>query len=137
MNENPYQPPSDPPSPVGEKRVGYDQLKRIAHSQKAIVICVGFVLGAMVGELVVPSSWQGILRFGLGISLLLGTICLMVQGVRLYGVALGLILAVFALSPYTVLVVLLLLHFKANRVLKQHGIKVGWLGANLCQLEDT
>ncbi len=137
MTENPYQPPSDPTPPVGAKRYGPDQLKRIAHFQKAIVICVGLVLGATVGELVVPGSWQGSFRFGLGFSLLLGTICLMVQGVRLYGVALGLLLAVFALSPYTVLVVLLLLHFKANRVLKQQGIKVGWLGANLYQFEDT
>lgn len=51
--------------------------------------------------------------------------------VKVYGVGLGILLGVLSLAPCISLIVLLLVNGKATSVLRQNGIKVGLMGADL------
>ena len=53
---------------------------------------------------------------------------------KTYGSGLGILLGVLCLLPLVGLLVLLAVNGKATRVLKQNGIRVGLLGADLSSI---
>jgi hypothetical protein len=53
---------------------------------------------------------------------------------HLYGRATGIVLGVLTLIPVLGIITLLVLNAKATSTLRQHGVKVGLLGADLSEL---
>ena len=66
--------------------------------------------------------------------LVLGAVFVFLLSIKIYGTGLGIVLGILSLVPLVGLVVLLIVNGKATGVLKQNGIKVGLLGANLSQV---
>jgi hypothetical protein len=54
--------------------------------------------------------------------------------IKVYSTGVGVLLGILTLVPCIGLIVLLIVNGKATGILKQNGIKVGLLGANLSQI---
>jgi len=65
---------------------------------------------------------------------IVGAVCVFLLAIKVYGTGLGILLGILSLVPCVGLVILLIVNGKATGVLKQNGIKVGFLGANLSSI---
>ena len=72
---------------------------------------------------------MGILVVGI-----VGTVFVFRLAIRVYSTGVGILLGVLTLIPCISLIVLLVVNGKATAILKQNGIKVGLLGANLSEV---
>jgi ABC-type enterochelin transport system permease subunit len=71
----------------------------------------------------------GVLFIGLA-----GTVFVFLLAIKVYSTVVGVLLGFLALIPFIGLLVLLIVNGKATRTLKQKGIAVGLLGADLSQI---
>ena len=134
MSENPYQSPSAEPQVVGVKSGSREDLRSVAKYQKGILVCILIYLIAVFGQFAVPEEARAIVRFGvLGVGLV-GTVFVFLLAIKVYNTVVGVLLGILTLVPCVGLIVLLVVNGKATAVLKQNGIKVGLLGANLSQI---
>ena len=133
MSENPYQ------SPVTAEVVGVvsgrrEDLRSVAVYQKGILVCILIYLIAVFGQFVLPAELRLFLGIGILVLGLAGTIFVFLLAMKVYNVALGILLGILALIPCIGLLVLLMVNGKATAILKQNGIKVGLMGANLADV---
>ena len=134
MSENPYQSPSAEPQVVGVKSGSREDLRSVAKYQKGILVCILIYVIAMIGRFAVPEEARTIIGLGvLGVGLV-GTVFVFLLAIKVYNIWVGVLLGILALVPCIGLLVLLVVNGKATSVLKQNGIKVGLLGANLSQI---
>ena len=135
MSQNPYESPSTEPQVVGVKSGSREDLRSVAKYQKGILVCILIYLIAMICQFAVPAD---VLRtiIGLGILVigLVGTVFVFLLAIKVYSTGVGVLLGVLTLVPCIGLIVLLVVNGKATGILKQNGIKVGLLGANLSQI---
>jgi hypothetical protein len=66
--------------------------------------------------------------------LVAGTTLVFLLAIKVYGTRVGILLGILTLIPLVSLIVLLRVNAKATSVLRQNGIKVGLLGADLSQI---
>jgi len=146
MSENPYQ----SPRAVEEAAVGVlsgsrDDLRKVAKYQKGVIlsllatilsaVAVGGLRGAVADA---PNLVLGILilvmalvYFGAAIA---GTVFVFLLALKVYGTGAGVLFGIAALIPCVGLLALLRINAKATSVLKQNGIRVGFLGANPAEI---
>lgn len=131
MNENPYQPPQANPTAVGILSGTRDDLRSVAKSQKGILVCILIYLVAVFAQFALPLEVRPLVGIGVLLVGLVGAVFVFMLAIKVYGTGLGIVLGILSLVPCIGLIVLLVVNGKATGVLKQNGIKVGLLGANI------
>jgi hypothetical protein len=101
--------------------------------QKAMLLCLLAQIALFVLQFVVPGIRPilglAYLAVGITAAVFVFMLCLTV-----YNTAVGIILGILTLIPLIGLFVLLVVNGKATKLLQEHGIKVGLLGANASQI---
>jgi hypothetical protein len=131
MSENPYQSPMTPPTAVGVLSGSREDLLRVAKYQKVVLVCILIYLVAVIGRLALPLQLQSVVVLGVLVAVLVGAVFVFLLAIKVYGTVLGIVLGILSLIPLVGLLVLLMVNGKATSVLKQNGIRVGLLGADL------
>jgi uncharacterized membrane protein len=134
MNENPYQSPSAESHVVGIKSGNREDLKTVAKYQKGILFCILIYLIALIFQFAIPSEFRFIIGLGVLVAVLVGTVFVFLLAIKVYSTAVGILLGILTLVPCVGLIVLLMVNGKATGILKQNGISVGLLGADLSQI---
>lgn len=144
-NANPYEAPAaevaaqgnDPSPPIADRRAVGD-LRLIARFQQAIQ----FVILAQFG-LIAYQFFGDAPAFSPIVSLvvsLIGWICMLLLSLRLYSIPVAILFALAMLVtapliPLIAVIVLVVVNSKATRVLRQHDIRVGLVGARLADIQ--
>ena len=131
MSINPYQPPQYPAPAVGVLSGSREDLRSVAKFQKGILVCILFQLVAIIGQLALPPDIGLLISIAVLVVGIASGAFVFMLAIKVYGTGLGVLLGVLSLVPCIGLIVLLIVNGKATSVLKQNGIKVGLLGANL------
>jgi hypothetical protein len=131
-----------PRRPVDEAvRMSREDLRTVAWAQKIIILCIlgnlgtaplRFALGSLPPELQ-SLSVLGLVVYYLAVCLT-ATACVFMMAVKVYGTGAGVVLGLLTLIPAVGLIVLLIVNAKATTIIKQNGIRVGLLGANMSDL---
>ena len=142
MTENPFDAPDavEPaPSAVGVLTGDREDLRKVAKYQKGILLCILAYLGAVASIFLMPKVvpfemlWLVVPLLGLAILgiAVTGAVFVFLLSIKVYGVGLGVFWGVLSLIPPIAIFALFAVNQKATGVLKQNGIKVGFLGANI------
>lgn len=134
MSDNPFEPPRDASQAVGVLSGRREDLRTIARFQKGILVCILIYLLAVIGQFALPPELRIFMAVGVMVFALAGAVFVFLLAIKVYGVGLGILLGVLSLAPCLGLIVLLLVNGKATNVLRQNGIKVGLMGANLSSI---
>lgn len=134
MSENPYESPRAEAAAVGVLSGKREDLRSVAKYQKGILVCILIYLITVVCQFLIPSELQLLVWLcGIVVSIA-GTVFVFLLAIKVYGAPLGVLLGILTLIPCIGLIVLLVVNGKATSVLRQNGIKVGLLGANLSEV---
>jgi hypothetical protein len=112
------------------------ELRSIAGTQKALLVCLLFYLCGLVACAVMGKSFPAIAGLGFMFAALLASVSVFILAIKLYGTGLGVVLGILTLIPCIGLVMLVIVNGKATTILKQHGLKVGLLGADLAAIDS-
>jgi hypothetical protein len=130
------------PAPATSPTLGYAaqqlppilNLKQVASQQRAINLCILGEIVALVAQISAKQGGVPLLAMAISIVYLAvavtGAVFIFMLAISLYNVGLGVVLGVLTLVPILGLIILLIVNGKATKVLRQHGIRVGLLGAN-------
>lgn len=141
MSDNPYEAPQSTSLATGVLSGSRDDVRKVAQYQKGIIVCILIYLlavmgqfAAAIGQFAVPPELR--LFLGLGVFLLgiVGAVFVFLLAMKTYGTALGILLGLLSLVPCIGLIVLLVVNGKATNILKQNGIKVGLMGADVSSI---
>ena len=135
-DENPYAPPRATDRVVGVKSGLREDLKAVASSQKAILVCILLYIVCLGLQIALARSPETA-----GFSLYIGIMALLVSlaamvfvfrlAIRVYSTASGILLGIGTLIPCIGLVILLMINGKATKILRENGHQVGFFGADL------
>jgi hypothetical protein len=131
MMENPYQAPQTTSTAVGVLSGDREDLRSIAKSQKGILICILVYLIAVFGQFALSPELRPLVGIGVLLVGLVGAVFVFMLAIKVYGVGVGILFGILSLIPLIGLIVLLIVNGKATGILKQNGIHVGLLGANI------
>jgi hypothetical protein len=137
MNQPPM-PPLPPQTPPG--MLGYappparTDLRTIAVRQKAVMYCILGYFGCGVLSMVTPMPIKVIFSLGLLASMVTGAVFVFMLSIALYNTGAGIVLGILTLIPLIGLIILLVINGRATSVLREHGIKVGLMGADSRQI---
>lgn len=129
-----------PPQIVRAQTLGYappvprNDLRTIALRQKAIMYCIlGYVVCGIL-NFVLPFPVNAIAGLGVLAAMIAGAVFVFMLSLALYSTGTGIVLGILTLVPLVGLIVLLIINGRATNELKQHGIKVGLMGARMDQI---
>jgi hypothetical protein len=113
-------------------------IRTIASRQKVLMYCIlgylaliGVRVAVMVNGTGLPVGASAMLSLAaLGIALT-ATVFVFLLATATYNTGLGIVLGFLTLVPLIGLLILLMVNGKATSVLKQHGVKVGIMGARM------
>jgi len=135
MEENPYQPPLEASAPVvGAPQEKRADLKTVALYQKGLLVCILLYLLGVVGQFFIPPEASLLLALVVLVVVITATVFVFLLATKVYGTGVGILLGILTLIPCVGLIVLLIVNGKATSILRQNGIRVGLLGANLSDL---
>lgn len=118
------------PAPTGRA-----DLREIAVRQKALNYCALAYLSMFAVHFFVPPEVRFVVALIALASVVTGAVFVFMLAIALYGTATGVVLGILSLIPCLInLIVLLVVSNKATGVLRQHGIQVGFLGADSSQI---
>lgn len=134
MSQNPFQSPQVSGGvrgiPGGRRR----DLRDVAKYQKGILMCILAYLCAVILSPILGRTSPGMAPLiGLAVLavMITATVFVFLLATRVYGTGLGILLGVLTLFPCLGLIVLLVINGKATSILRNNGVSVGLLGANL------
>lgn len=131
MSSNPYEAPQAESRVTGVLSGKREDLRSVAVYQKGILICILVYLVAVFGQFALPPSGRTIVAFGVMAVGLTAAVFTFLLAMKTHGTGPGILLGILCLIPCIGLIVLLIINSKATNVLKQNGIKVGLLGADI------
>jgi hypothetical protein len=134
MSTNPYEAPPPLPPAVGVLSGTREDLRSVAVYQKGLLVCILIYLLAVAGQFALPEQLRPLVGLGVLAVGLVGAVFVFLLAVKVYGTGFGVLLGILTLVPCLGLLALLSVNGKATTVLRQNGIKVGLLGANLSQI---
>ena len=125
-----------------QKKIDQKRLKRIAQNQRQI--CISILLLVLVAIAAITfnnnawvgadyTHWTSIAYYVVNIYALINGILLTANVYN--SVILGIVLGIFLLVPCVNILILLAVSQRATMYLKEHGFKVGLLGANMSQFD--
>ncbi len=106
-------------------------VREIAMRQKVVLVCILIYLVAVVAQFALPPELRLFLGLGVLGVIVVATVFVFLLATKLYGTGLGIVLGILTLIPLLGLLVLLIVNAKATSTLREHGIKVGLLGAKI------
>ena len=125
---------------IGVRSGRKEDLRSVAVYQKGILVCilisllgVSFNIFALAPQAAVPPA------VGMAISVLLlvvglaSAVFVVLLAIKVYNIALGIVLGLLSVLPCIGLFVLLVVNGKATRILQSNGYRVGLLGADLAE----
>jgi hypothetical protein len=124
------------------KTIDQNRLKRIAQSQRQICISILLLVLIAIAAIIVNNNawvgagythWTSIVYYVINIYALINGILLTANVYN--SVILGIVLGIFLLVPCVNILILLAISQRATMYLKEHGFKVGFLGANMSQFD--
>jgi hypothetical protein len=134
---HPQQSPSTPPGPLQyatHTNVAMIDLKQVALQQRAVNLCilaeivVAMVRFALVSKASLPLALaMGMIYLAVAV---IGAVFIFMLAISLYSTGAGIVMGILTLVPLVGLIVLLIVNSRATRVMRNHGIKVGLLGAD-------
>lgn len=133
-SENPYQSPETISEAFGVRSGRRDDVRSVARYQKGIIVCILIYLIGAVVQFALPPEVRIILGLGIGVVGIVGMVYVVLLAIKVYNTALGILLGLLTLIPCVGLIVLLLVNGTATAILRQNGIRVGLMGANLSQI---
>ena len=131
MDDNPYAAPQADTEVVGVLSGRREDLRSVAKYQKGIMVCILIYLVAIFVQFGLPEEVRPILLGGVLLVGVAGAAFAVLLAMKVYGTLSGILLGLLILIPLVGLLVLLLINGKATRILRENGIRVGLLGANL------
>jgi hypothetical protein len=134
MNENPYQAPLTPVRVLGVKSGSREDLRSVGAYQKGIIVCILIYLIAVLVQFALPQSLRLFLGLGFLALGVISTVFVFLLSIKVYSVGLGILYGFLTLVPCIGLIMLLVINAKATTILRQNGIRVGLLGANLSDI---
>jgi len=127
LSDNPFQTHRSSRRQPVRSSYGQEYLRSVATYQKGILICILIYIAGIIGIPVIGPFAAPVV----GVASLVGAVFVFLLAFRIFGGFVGFVLGVLTLIPCIGLIALLVVNGKATSVLRQHGIKVGLLGANL------
>lgn len=135
MSDNPYAAPKSQTHVTGVLSGSRADLKSVAKYQKIILVCVLIYFVAVIGQFALPVQIRPVLAIGVAaVALMSGAVCVFLLAMKTHGTVQGILLGMLCLVPLLGVFILFLVNQKATGILKQNGISVGFLGADLSQL---
>lgn len=115
--------------------VSRDDLRNTAVCQKGILFCILGQIVVVILQFFLPPELKLIVPIaGVPISVI-ATVFVFLLAIRIYSVALGILLGILTLIPCVGLFVLLIINGKATAFLTSHGVRVGLLGAKMSDIK--
>jgi hypothetical protein len=110
-------------------------LRSVATYQKGIISCIpsNLIAGAML--FIVAPEWRLVLVLVVAVLAIVPTVLVFLLAMKVYTPGAGVLLALLTLIPGVGLIILLGINSKATYLLRRHGIKVGFLGANASDIQ--
>ena len=131
MSYNPFEAPQSDSRAIGVLSGTREDLRSVARYQKGVIVCILIYLLAMLCQFAIPPELRMFLGIGVLFVGLTGAVFAFLLAIKTHGTGQGILLGILCLVPCVGLLVLLIINSKATSVLKQNGIKVGLLGADL------
>ncbi len=131
MSYNPFEAPQSDSRAIGVLSGTREDLRSVARYQKGVIVCILIYLLAVFGQFALPPQARMILGIGVMCVGLTGAVFAFLLAMKTHGTGQGILLGILCLVPCVGLLVLLIINGKATNVLKQNGIKVGLLGADV------
>ena len=137
MSENPYQAPPDYGEAIGVKSGNRKDLRSVAMYQKGLLFSILAYLTAILAmPLLASLPILSIVIVFLGIiGILAGLVCVALLAIKVYQPAIGILVVIFMFVPLINMLILLSVNGKATRILKANGIRVGFMGAKMSNIE--
>ena len=136
MSYNPFEAPQSDSRVIGILSGTRDDLRSVARYQKGFLVCILNV--CILIYLIVtfdlyafPPELRMLFAIGVLCVGLTGAVFAFLLAMKTHGTGQGILLGILCLVPCIGLLGLLRINSKATNVLKQNGIKVGLLGADL------
>jgi hypothetical protein len=140
MEENPYEAPRAMDQAIGVRSGRREDLRKVAVYQKGILVCIlisligiAFNLISIVTQMAIPDAVRVALSVGLLVVGLASSAFVVLLAIRVYNLALGILLGLLSILPCVGLLVLLVVNGKATRTLQSNGHRVGLMGADLSE----
>jgi hypothetical protein len=121
---------------AGRYYLTLEGLRSIAFYQRMILICILVYLTFAIGMFFVPPVLRIVFVVVFGLSAITAAVFVFFLSIRVYGIALGIILGICTLIPWAGLLVLLIINGRATAELTRHDIRVGLMGARSSDLVD-
>jgi hypothetical protein len=132
--ENPYRAPEADIRIVGIRSGRREDLKRVAQAQKVIVLCILLAFVCIISVRLMPTLLGRQIAAVIYLAtILVATVFMFILAIRVYSTAVGVLMGVLTLIPCIGLLTLLRMNHKATTILRDNGIKVGLLGADMSQ----
>jgi hypothetical protein len=119
----------------GTPPLSRDDLYSVAIYQKVILWCILAYLLAVAGQFAIPPEARIVLALVFVAVAVIATVFVFLLAVKVYSVALGIVLGILTLIPCIGLITLLIINQKATGVLNAHGYQVGLMGADLSKFK--
>jgi hypothetical protein len=134
-------PPQQFPPGVQPPTLGYAtpvparaDLRAIAVRQRGIMYCILGYLVLVAAQFAVPEELRiipGLLALAVSVA---AAVFVFMLALSVYNTAAGVILGILTLVPLVGLFILLIINARATKILRQHGIRVGLMGADPRQI---
>ena len=113
------------------------KLRTIAIRQRVLIFCILGYIALVVMQLAVPPSVAFVVGLAaVGVSLTAAVFVFMLA-LTVYNTGIGIVLGILTLIPLIGLIVLLVINSKATGILRQYGINVGLMGADMEQVPSA
>lgn len=133
MSQNPFAASNVPPSAPNQSNRRED-IKSIAIYQKGIIVCILVYILAIVGQFLVPPEMRVLVGAAVLVDGLVGAVFVFLLAIKINGPGVGILYGVLSLIPCIGLIILLVVNSQATTILKENGISVGLLGANISKI---
>ncbi|HWE96988.1 MAG TPA: hypothetical protein VG269_23705 [Tepidisphaeraceae bacterium] len=111
-----------------------NDLRNIAVRQKAIMYCILAYIALIIGQFALPPELRIIVVLLAAGASLTAAVFVFMLAIAVYNTGIGIVLGILTLIPLVGLIVLLVINSKATNILREHGIRVGLMGANSSQI---
>jgi hypothetical protein len=118
----------------GRRQLSREALRGIAGSQKGIIVCILISLCLVPAFAIMPEGSQMFLLIVLVPVNIAATVFVFLLATKVYSPAMGVFCGILTLVPCIGLGVLIMINQKAVGILKQNGVRVGFLGANASEI---
>lgn len=153
MSDNPFAAPTSDSAAreaIGVRSKKAADVLKVAKYQKGIMLSILIYLagiGVVVGLVAVGTQAiqagkvsaelvnvviRGV-QLGILVAVIFGAVCVLLMSMKVYHPVVGVFMAVLAIIPILGLLVLVSMNGRANKILKDNGLRVGLLGANLAE----